>query len=89
MGGKYQISYFHTNVSYTESRLKAYTVLDLGLIFTVSLGPRASKKVESHASFTASKKVSKLTFFGNTKHKVNLKHFQLTLNNGKKTRKKQ
>ena len=28
-----------------------FTVLDLGLVFTASLGPRASTKVESHASF--------------------------------------
>ena len=35
-------------------------VLDLGLIFTESLGPRASTKVESHVSFTESKIVSQL-----------------------------
>ena len=29
-------------------------VLDLGLVFTESLGPRASTKVEFHASFTES-----------------------------------
>ena len=30
----------------------ACIVFDLGLIFTDSLGPRTSTKVESHASFT-------------------------------------
>ena len=38
-------------------------VLDLGLVFTASLGPRASTKVESHANFTESQKVSHLRIF--------------------------
>ena len=39
------------------------TVLDLGLISIASLGPRASTKVESHANFTESQKVSQHNFF--------------------------
>ena len=38
-------------------------MFDLGLVFTASLGPRASTKVESHASFTESQKVSQLRIF--------------------------
>ena len=38
-------------------------VLDLGLISIASLGPRASTKVESHANFTESQKVSQPIFF--------------------------
>ena len=54
-----------SNTNYINQRLSIihnYTVLDLGLVSTVSLGPRASTKVESHASFTESQKVSQLTF---------------------------
>ena len=43
-------------------------VLDLGMVFTGSLGPRASTKHESHASFTESQKVSQWRFFCNVKH---------------------
>ena len=39
------------------------SVLDLGLISIVSLGSRASTKVESHVNFTESRKVSKPFFF--------------------------
>ena len=45
------------------------TVLDLGLISIVSLGPRASTKVESHVNFTESQKVSQPNLFCNIKHK--------------------
>ena len=38
-------------------------VLDLGLISTASLGPRASTKVESHVNFTESLKVSQPIYF--------------------------
>ena len=38
-------------------------VLDLVLVFTGSLGARASTKVESLASFTESQKISPLTIF--------------------------
>ena len=47
------------------------SVLDLGLIFTASVGSRASTKVESHAIFTESQKVLQLTmiiFFCNVNH---------------------
>ena len=46
-----------------DAKILSFAVLDLGLVFTVSLGPRASTKVESHASFTESQKVSQLIFF--------------------------
>ena len=45
------------------SKHNIYPVLDLGLVFTASLGPRSSTKVETHASFTESHKVSQLTIF--------------------------
>ena len=62
--------------------------LDLGLVFTASLGPRASTKDESHASLTESQKVSQLTVFlfvyflamlNTKKLPKTIKHFQLTL----------
>ena len=39
------------------------SVLDLGLISIVSLGPSASTKVESHVNFTEPLKVSQPIFF--------------------------
>ena len=57
----------------SDKRLQLITVLDLGSAFTAFLGPTASTKNESHASFTECQKVSKLTIFylftfGNDKH---------------------
>ena len=46
-----------------DAKILSFAVLDLGLVFTASLGPRASTKVESHASFTESQKVSQLIIF--------------------------
>ena len=43
--------------------VKTLTVLDFGLISIVSLGPRASTKVESNVNFTESQKVSQPNFF--------------------------
>ena len=43
--------------------MTVFSVLDIGLFFTASLGPRAPTKVESHASFMESKKVSQMTIF--------------------------
>ena len=51
------------------STARLYTVLDLGLISIVSLGPRASTKVESHVNFTESQKVSQPNFVCNIKHR--------------------
>ena len=52
-----QIKRWLSGLEFTKS------VLDLGLDFTASLGPRASTKVESHASFTEYQNVSQLTIF--------------------------
>ena len=38
-------------------------MLDLGLVFTESLGPKACTKVEFHASFPESGKISQLAIF--------------------------
>ena len=38
-------------------------MLDLGLVFTESLGPKAFTKVESHASFPESGKIFQLAIY--------------------------
>ena len=52
--GLNQDSVFAVEIRFCLSKL---SVLDLGFISIVSLGPRASTKVEFHAIFTKSRKV--------------------------------
>ena len=46
---------------HTDAFIKRKAVFNLDLIFTETLGPWASTKVESHASFNGSHKTSQLT----------------------------
>ena len=54
---------FFSFCSLIKCWLLGHAVIDLGLISFVSLGPKASTKVESHVNFTESQKVSQPNFF--------------------------